>query len=84
MEFGVRSLECRVTECHTLFWVCLKGSVGELKDHPYTALDEHYISQADFDAACHLADDATNLLGGLMRYLRRTENLGSKFKRSPA
>ncbi|MEX2044805.1 MAG: four helix bundle protein [Opitutus sp.] len=60
-----------------------KGSVGELKDHLYTALDEHYITQTEFDAAYRLAEDATNLLGGLMSYLRRAGNLGSKFKRPP-
>ena len=61
-----------------------KGSVGEIKDELYTACDEAYISQADFDAACALAEDTTRLIGGLMSYLRRAENTVSKFKRSPA
>jgi four helix bundle protein len=59
-----------------------KGSVGEVKDELYTALDEHYISEEDFEKAYRLADDATNLIGGFMGYLRRAENRGSKFKRS--
>lgn len=59
-----------------------KGSVGEVKDELYTALDESYITQADFDAAYQVAEDTTRLIGGLMSYLRRAENSGSKFKRT--
>ena len=61
-----------------------KGSVGEVKDHLYTALDENYISQVDFDAAYALAEDTTRLIGGFMSYLRRSEASGSKFKRPTA
>jgi four helix bundle protein len=61
-----------------------KGSVGEVKDEIYTALDENYITQTDFDSAYTLAEDTTRLIGGLMSYLRRAENTGSKFKRPPA
>lgn len=58
-----------------------KGSAGEVKDQLYTALDEHYIGQAEFDRAYSLADETTRMLGGLMAYLRRSANTGSKFKR---
>src|SRR5262245_50847844 len=34
-----------------------KGSVGEVKDHLYTALDERYITQSDFDHAYRIAED---------------------------
>lgn len=61
-----------------------KGSVGEVKDELYTALDEGYITQADFDAAYALAEDTTRLIGGFIGYLRRSENTGSKFKRPSA
>ena len=61
-----------------------KGSVGEVKDELYTALDEHYITDADFETAYAQAEDATNLIGGLMSYLRRSESRGSKFKRPDA
>jgi four helix bundle protein len=61
-----------------------KGSVGEVKDELYTALDEHYITQADFDSAYALAEDTTRLIGGFMSYLRRAESTGSKFKRPTA
>jgi four helix bundle protein len=61
-----------------------KGSIGEVKDHLYTALDENYITQEDFDVAYALAEDTTRMTGGFMGYLRRAENTGSKFKRSRA
>jgi four helix bundle protein len=57
-----------------------KGSVGEVKDELYTALDEGYISQPDFDGAYSLAEDTSRLIGGLMSYLRKSDNKGSKFK----
>jgi four helix bundle protein len=58
-----------------------KGSVGEVKDELYTALDERYISQTDFDSAYAVAEDTVRLIGGLMSYLRGAEPTGSKFKR---
>lgn len=61
-----------------------KGSIGEVKDQLYTALDEQYISQAEFDAAYALADETTRIVGGLMGYLRSAGPAGSKFKRSSA
>ncbi|HEY0944918.1 MAG TPA: four helix bundle protein [Opitutaceae bacterium] len=61
-----------------------KGSVGEVKDQLYTALDEHYISQDEFDAAYALADETTRIVGGLMGYLRNASSAGSKFKHPSA
>lgn len=58
-----------------------KGSAGETKDHLYTALDERYVDQAEFDQAYAQAEDVTRLIGGFMSYLRRAETSGSKFKR---
>jgi four helix bundle protein len=58
-----------------------KGSAGETKDHLYTALDENYIDQIEFDNAYKLADDTTRLIGGFMSYLRTASSGGSKFKR---
>jgi len=57
------------------------GSVAEVKDQLYTALDENYITQADFDRAYALANSAAHLIGGLMTYLQKTEMVGIKFKR---
>jgi four helix bundle protein len=61
-----------------------KGSIGEVKDQLYTALDEAYITEQEFRQAYTLADDTTRITGGLMSYLRRAQITGSKFKRSPA
>jgi len=58
-----------------------KGSVSEVQDQLYTALDENYITQADFDRAYALADSASRLIGGLSTYLKQTEISGIKFKR---
>ena len=56
-----------------------KGSVGEVKDQLYTALDESYISLEEFTSAYDLADQTTRLIGGFMSYLRHCEKRGSKF-----
>lgn len=58
-----------------------KGSVAEVKDQLYTALDENYITQADFDHAYALASSISRLIGGLITYLKKTEMVGIKFKR---
>jgi len=58
-----------------------KGSVTEVQDQLYTALDENYITQADFDRAYALAGSASHLIGGLSTYLKQTEISGIKFKR---
>ena len=56
-----------------------KGSVGEVKDQLYTALDENYISQDDFEKAYNLGEQTTRLIGGFMSYLQNTEKAGPKF-----
>lgn len=66
-----------------------KGSVAEVKDQLYTAIDESYVTQPEFDAAYALAETTTRQIGGLIRYLQQTDLRGSKFKggtpkRSPA
>jgi four helix bundle protein len=61
-----------------------KGSVGEVKDELYAAFDQNYITQAEFDSAYTLAEATTRLIGGFISYLRCTDAIGSKFKRSPA
>jgi len=56
-----------------------KGSVGEIKDQLYCALDENYITQVQFDDTYHLVESTSRLIGGFMTYLRRTEISGHKF-----
>lgn len=61
-----------------------KGSLAEVKDQLYTAIDEHYIDQPEFDAARKLADIAAYQIGGLIRYLKQTQIRGSKYKARPS
>jgi four helix bundle protein len=56
-----------------------KGSVGEIKDQLYCALDESYISQQQFDETYRLAESASRLIGGFMTYLRTAELTGHKY-----
>jgi four helix bundle protein len=65
------------------FLAISKGSAGEIKDHLYTALDENYITQTEFEEAYRLADEAGRLSGGFMRYLEHSEMKGSKFASRP-
>jgi four helix bundle protein len=57
-----------------------KGSTGEVQDHLYTALDEKYISQADFDVLYNQAAEVSRLTASFMNYLRRAEVRGLKFR----
>ena len=59
-----------------------KGSIGEIKDQLYCALDEGYISQSQFDETHRQADEASRLVGGFMTYLRKSEITGHKFDTS--
>lgn len=61
------------------FLATAKGSVGEVKDQLYCALDQCYISQAQFDEAYQLAESTSRLIGGFMTYLRRSDITGHKF-----
>lgn len=65
------------------FLATAKGSCGEIKDHLYTALDENYISQADFDHCYQLCEDTGRLVGGFMRYLEQSSMKGHKFVTPP-
>ena len=56
-----------------------KGSAGEIKDQLYCALDEAYVTQAQFDQTYQLAEGVSRLIGGFMTYLRKTEITGHKF-----
>ena len=61
-----------------------KGSCGELQDHLYTALDESYITQQQFDDMYRKAGEAARKIGAFMNYLNRTELRGRKFIQAPA
>ena len=61
------------------FLATSKGSLGEIKDHLYTAIDEAYITQTEFDEAYHSTEETARLVGGFMSYLQRSEMTGPKF-----
>ena|SRR5687768_4705748 len=59
-----------------------KGSLGEIKDQLYCALDERYITQRQFREIYQLADSTARLVGGFMTYLRKSAVSGHKFDRT--
>jgi four helix bundle protein len=56
-----------------------KGSVGEVKSLLYVALDANLISAEQFNRILSLADEASRLLAGFLRYLKASDKKGSKF-----
>lgn len=45
-------------------------SATEVQSHLYVAIDQHFITQEDFDRIYAQAKETKNLIGGFMRYLR--------------
>ncbi|MDP3181199.1 MAG: four helix bundle protein [Desulfobaccales bacterium] len=62
------------------FLAMAKGSVGEVKALLYVALDAGLTSSEQFYRIISLADEASRLLAGFLRYLKASEKKGSKFK----
>jgi four helix bundle protein len=61
------------------FLATAKGSVGEVKSLLYVALDAGLTSMEQFQRISTLADEASRLLAGFLRYLKTTDKKGSKF-----
>ena len=61
-----------------------KGSSGEVRDQLYTAIDENYVTQAEFDKLHNLSLETSRLISGFMKYLQQSELRGPKFKTGPA
>lgn len=57
-----------------------KGSAGEVRSQLYVAVDQNYLSMADFKKIYDKADENGRIIGGLMKYLRQTDIRGVKFK----
>lgn len=57
-----------------------KGSCGEIRDQLYTAMDESYISQKEFNTLYEMSMEVSRLISGFMKYLRQSELKGAKFK----
>jgi four helix bundle protein len=57
-----------------------KGSCGEVRDHLYTALDEQYISQKQFDDLYAQCLEVSRLISGFITYLQQSGLRGVRFK----
>jgi four helix bundle protein len=57
-----------------------KGSCGEVKSDLYVALDQQYVTPAQFTEIYNSADEVGRLLSGFMGYLRQSNPRGRKFK----
>jgi len=57
-----------------------KGSCGEVKSDLYVALDQHYLSQVQFDPLYQRADEVSRLVAGFMKYLRESSYRGKKYQ----
>jgi four helix bundle protein len=64
--------------CH--FLALAKGSCGEVRAQLYVALDQKYISDEQFEVVSQMATEVSQMLSGLMKYLRQSEMRGSKYK----
>jgi four helix bundle protein len=62
------------------FLAMAKGSCGEIRSQLYTALDENYLRQTEFEELSRLSADVSRLISGMIAYLRRSELRGNKFK----
>jgi len=60
-----------------------KGSCAEVQDHLYTAIDEGYVGESDFQKLYEQAALVGRKIGAFMAYLQRSEMRGTKF-RTPA
>ncbi len=57
-----------------------KGSAGETRSLLYVAMDQNYISRAQFDGISARLRECSRVISGLLTYLRRSELKGLKFK----
>ena len=57
-----------------------KGSCGEARAQLYIALDQEYISPPQFETLSKSANEVSQLISGLMRYLRQSTLRASKYR----
>ena len=65
------------------FLAISKGSIGELRAQLIYSLDLELIPESRYNAMDQVAESATRLIGGLMRYLGRSAKRGRKYDRKP-
>ena len=57
-----------------------KGSSGEARSQLYVALDQSYVSQNQFESLSKSDTEVSQLISGLMKYLRQSSLRGSKYR----
>jgi four helix bundle protein len=57
-----------------------KASCGEVRAQLYVALDQGYISQESFDTLSKIATEVSQLISGLMQYLKASNLRGNKYR----
>ena len=57
-----------------------KGSAGEVRSLTYLALDYGYIDESAFKEQHTLAEETTQVITGLIRYLSQSDFKGSRYK----
>jgi four helix bundle protein len=62
------------------FLAIAKASLAETKSQLYRATDLDYITQKEFDNCYEKAEKIGKMIGGFMKYLRKSKYKGNKFK----
>ena len=57
-----------------------KGSAGETRSLLYVALDQAYISRAEFEAISERLKECSRMIAGLTKYLKTSSFRGLKFR----
>ena len=64
------------------FLAIAKGSAGEVRSQLYVALDQGYLSKNEFEVLCGSAKEISQMISGLISYLRGSGIKGTKFKKA--
>src|SRR5882724_1826984 len=62
------------------FLAIAKGSCGEARAQLYVALDQGYISHAQFETLFESATEVSQLISGFIKYLRGSSLRGNKYQ----
>ena len=62
------------------FLAIAKGSCGEVRSQLYVALDQEYLSQDEFKELSRSATEVSQLLSGLMKYLKESDLRGNRYR----
>jgi four helix bundle protein len=57
-----------------------KASSGEVRSKLYVALDQEYISENDFNLLYGKTTENSQVIAGLIKYLKQSDLKGRKFK----